>query len=517
MAIPFTSPVTGGSNFTDMDFLDAVVRAELQLMADEQPDLQKYRQWYEGEQTLAFGTEKFKLQFGTAFEGFKDNWCGVVADALVDKLEVIGLEFPSTDIDSSNPAASPTNPLTDQIWDAFQHNDFNEQQQEIHEGAVVEGRSAVIVWPDPELGARIDWQPAQTVRVRYSDDDRRKPVLAVKRWQTPSGEIRVNVYTDRALFKFTETSNAFGGTRNPALNPTQATLPTSTSSHSLRRREVSGESWPLLHNFGEVPVVEIYNPKGSSEIRDIIPQQDAMNFLLMAGLGMAEESVLPPRGFFTGASEPAGGWKMGAGQFWVIPPILDADGRAIASSQFEFGTGDLDQLRNFTDSLLMHMAFTSRTPLRYFFQSDRGGRGDAPSGESLLVTDEQLIGKVDKFTVRAGNAYYRLARLVGKAITRQPTIDLPPGIVVWKDPRAQYRSAVLADGVQMLALGMPFEFIITTLGLSPDEIEMVKTMRKAEQEEQRVMQKEDMGMQAELAAANRPPSSPSSPSSPDRE
>lgn len=495
------------NDLDDDTFLRAVARAELHLLGKELPDLDTYRSYYQGDQLLAFGSEKFREQFGTSFEGFKDNWCEVVADAPLDKMEVIGLTFPSKDTKSANPAESPTSPITDQIWDAFQANEFKELQQDVHEGMLVESRSAVIVWPDPELGgARMDFQPAQTVRVRYSDDDRRTPVLAVKRWETPSGEIRVNVYTNKAVFKYTEITQGQGDSRDPSLTPLQSQIPSTSSGSGLRKRQAidprSGEvePWPLPHNFGEVPVVEFFSRKGS-KIKNVIPQQDAMNFLLMAGFGMAEEATLPPRGFFTGVAAPQGGWKMGPGQLWAIPPQFDADGKPISSSEFQFEPGDLDQLRNFTDSLLMHMAFTSKTPLRYFFQSDRGGRGDAPSGESLLVSDQQLLDYVDTIESHAGNRWWKVARLVGKAITNSSSLDLPPGIVVWRDPRAEYRSIILEDAVKMKEVGLPYDYIISTLGLSPDEIEMVKKMR----EEEMKREKEEMREEAQFQASLNPP------------
>lgn len=485
MATPLRQDITSSADLADEQLLQSVIRSELQLLSEEYPDLEKYRDWYEGDQKIAFGTDKFHETFGDAFEGFRDNWCGVVVDAVLDKMELLGLTFEDED-------------LSKNLWTIFRANDIDEMQEEVHQGVLVEGRGAVIVWPDDELGARIDWNPAQLIRVRYSDDDPRLPVFAVKRWVTPAGLVRVNVYTSSFVYKYFDTSTS--SAQDASKHGIKALIPESSPSYGLQPRVVEGEPWPLPNRMGVVPVVEFINRKGS-EIKDVIPQQDAINYLLLSAMGAGEFGALPPRVIFTGANSPSEGWKVGPGTVWKIPPIFDADGRAIQSSIDEFRAADLDQYRNLVDAFLMHAALTSKTPVRYFFQSDRGGRGDAPSGESLLVEDQPLIDKVERKQTRYGNAWYRVANLVYKA-TSGPAANLPVGEVRWKDPRAQYRGSLLEEATKMVAVGLPFKFIVKQLGLTPEEVDQVLTLKEEEVAETQA--RED-----EVAAQRAPqPSSP---------
>lgn len=464
MALPLRRDITSSAELSDDQLLQAVIRSELQLLTDEYPTLEKYRDWYEGDQTLTFGTTKFQQTFGSTFQGFRDNWCGVVVDAVLDKLELLGLDLVGNDTNSE---------LAESLWTIFRANDIDEMQEEVHQGTLVEGRGAVIVWPDPELGARIDWNPAQLVRVRYSDDDPRKPVFAVKRWVTPSGQIRVTVYTENFVYKYFDTANL--ATIDATTHGVATRVPATAPSFGLTPRETRNEPWPLPNPMRIVPVVEFINRKGS-EIRDVIPQQDAINYLLTGAMVASEYSTIPPRILFSGASEPEGGWNINPGIVWRIPPVLDADGKPIPSSIDQFRPGNLDQYRNLVDAFLMHIALTSKTPVRYFFQSDRGGRGDAPSGESLLVEDQPLIDKVERKQTRYGNSWYRVTQLVAKAISG-PNTNIPFGEVRWKDPRAQYRSALLDEALKMLELGIPFNFTIRKLGLTPEEISEIERVK----------------------------------------
>jgi hypothetical protein len=125
---------------------------------------------------------------------------------------------------------------------------------------------------------------------------------------------------------------------------------------------------------------------------------------------------------------------------------------------------------------LQHIALTSKTPVRLFFQADRGGRGDAPSGDALRVEDQPLIDKVQSKQKRYGNSWYSVVRLVAKAIMNDPNLTLPPGEVIWQDVQADYRTALLEDAVQMRKVGIPYPFVIKRLGLTPEEVEELELL-----------------------------------------
>ena len=512
--MPNLRPITTrDTSLTDDETRELLVRQVIEEMRDAHTDMTKYRNYYEGEQKLEYGTQSFKDEFGDAFANFRDNWCEVVVDAVADKLalERIVFQSGSDDEEESSDVNAPdldgegplTNDLSDRIWEVFRKNDIIEQQSEVHSGALIESRSAVIVWPDDDLGARIDWQPGGLVYVRYADDDWRYPVLAVKRWRAANGDIYVNVYTKDFLYKFLEQTQ----TTQPASGSTKLELmtPPTGAKSGLERRETPDEPWPLPNPMGRVPVVEFRNKNGS-ELKNVVPQQDSVNYLIIMAMLAAEHAGNPQRVLFTAAKEPTGGYSNIPGQVWSIPPTTDAEGKIHEGKAFEFKTADLSGFRQMIEMMLQHMALTSKTPMRMFFHSDRGGRGDAPSGDSLLVSDDALMEKIEDRQNRWGSSWVEVATLVGIAIDAFGANSVPVGETRWKDPRARYRTALIEEAKTLADIGIPLEFVITRLGLSVDEVAALKALLEAKKEEEEERLAAQMAESTEIPNPSEPPS-----------
>ena len=523
MTFPFLS--VNADQQLDTRILLALIRQETLQLDTESNDLKKYRDYYDGEQGLVFGTAKFKAQFGDAFANFRDDWCGVIVDAILDKLRFQGvrigakgpvseIEAEPVDAESTEPTDTVENspdptldPVAEQVWEALERNDIDVVQSDIHEGALVEGRSYAIVWPDPDpkLRVRIDANRANMVRVRRADDDPRKIAYAIKRWQSPNGQHFVNIYTPDAIYKFQEAAS--GQMPDPSLTGLDALAPKSSSSADWVERRVPGETWPLPNPFGVVPVIEFANKRGS-ELKKVIPIQDAINYLVIQGLSAAGFMGWPQRGFHSGVAEPPGGWSNEPGRVWQLPPTYSADGEALLGKEFQFEAADLAQFRGMVEMLLQHLALATKTPVRMFFQSDRGGRGDAPSGESLLVEDQPLIDKVEDRMARFGNSWYQVVKLMAQMLKLNE--DLPPGEVRWKDPRAKYRSALIAEAALMVKdIGLPIQFVITQMGLSAEEVQILKVMLDQKKAEEEAQMEREFEQQVQLVQSrpvtNQPP------------
>lgn len=468
----------------------AIVRTLFEELSQEWGDLEKYRNYYDGDQELVYGTDKFK-EFFPDFEGFEDNWTAPVIDAMADKVELIGVDIEEEGEEAGE--EDGVDPIAQQIWDVLRDNNIQEQSADLTEGVFVEGRAAVIVWPDSELGARVDWNPAQLVKVRYSEEDYRKIDFAVKRWVTPSGQINVNIYDANEVRKYYQTPEPPTTEANRGSSPAKS-IPNSAPSQGLSFRFVGEEPWPLPHDFEEVPVVEFPNKRGS-ELSDVIPLQDGINYLLIASFLGSEFSALNQRVFFTHLKEPEGGWKSYPGQVWHLAPMLDSDGKPHHGESREFQAADLSQFRQLIEMVLQHLALTSKTPVRMFFKSDRGGRGDAPSGESQLIDDEPLLDKVEDRINRLDTKWFQVVRLVAKALN----IDTPiRGNMVFRDPKSKYRAALLDQAVKLAnpenGLGLPIEWVVTKLGLSPPELaKLLEAIADQKQEQEEIREAENGG------------------------
>jgi hypothetical protein len=467
---------------------DAVLRKELEDLTTRQQTFQQYRDYFDGEQPLAFSTELFQQIFGTAFEGFKDNWMRPIIDVVQDKLIMQG--FKAEDKDNQD--------AVNAVWDVFRLNDIDEESFNLHEGGLVEGQSYMIVWPDEEFGATIDHQPGGLVRVRYDNDRRRQALWAVKRWQTDEGAIFVTIYTPDAAWKFVQQDENDANVE-PSSTNAQQEIPGVGFISGLTPRDVPGEPFPLPHAFGRVPVVEFNNVSYRSEIKDAIPQQDALNKSLLDLLVAGEFAAVPQKYIETMANAPVDGWKTGAGEVWHLKPAFDADGRPVPSQFGSFDTMDPGNFIKTIEMFLQHIAFTSRTPVRYFMQSDRGGRGDAPSGESLQVEDKPLNDKVARKQRIWGNRWLEVARLVSTVIEDGDPAAFRLGETVWQDPRYDFRLAVIEEATAMINMGLPFKWVIRQMNLTQKEIDTIEELKEEEVEQQREQQREDLAMQQEFA------------------
>lgn len=533
MALPFRSvtAIATGDELRQEDARLALITTLSNELMAERGELEKYRNYYEGDQKLVFGAEKLKAEFGTAFADFRDNWCGTVVDAIADRLEFERIIFERETNQGQGEGAGLTDAAAKRIWDILRDNNIDEQQEDLHEAALVEGRAAAIVWPDKKLGARVDWQPAQNVIVRYSVDDWRLPVMALKQWTNADKEVFLTLYTPQFVYKYIQ-GRAEGSQRttpDPLTNI--SSIPPQVG---IQRRVIPSEPWPLPNPMRIVPVVEFTN-KGGSELKKVIPLQDALNYLLISSLGAAGYSALQQRVFMTAAKAPDGGWISSPGRVWHLPPVLDSDGKPMPASMGEFTAAKLGDFREQIEMILQHVALMTKTPVRMFFHSDRGGRGDAPSGESLIVDDEPLLDKVEKRQTRFGNSWMQVVQLVAKAAQVEGVPDPLRGEMGWKDPRAKYRSLLLEEAKNMWEIGIkkeadsrvgiPIEYIVTQIGLPPDDVAVILDSLKKQAAEQKAAEEEALAAEQEMAeaeleikktAAENPPAPPAGSRPPQR-
>ncbi len=458
---------------------EAVMRSELKALTDETEAMNVYRDYFDGKQELVYSTELFSQIFGDAFKGFKDNWMKVIVNACNNRMKLLGFNF-DTDSDGSE--------IADQVWDVLKLNEISTQQRDLHEGILVEGRAFIIVWPDPETGAFVDWQPGQLCRIFYDPDRRTKALWAVKRWTTETGDIYVTFYTPEFVFKYLDKSSGLGQ-KKPSSSSALTEVPGVGFFSGLEERIVEGEDWPLANPFGKVPVVEFSNTSYRSELEDAIPQQDALNKTLLDMMVTSEFQAFPQRAVETMANEPSGGWAAGAGEVWAFKPSFDADGKHIPSTFHTFEVYDPSTYMEPIAMWLQHIALTNSTPVRYFQESDRGGRGDSPSGESLLVDDKPLNDKVEEKQERFDPRWMDVARLVAAALEIEDAFNLV-GETVWQDPRHDYRLSKLNEGLAMIDIGIPVEFVVRKLGFTPDEVAEVSTMIERQKVEQEAKERE---------------------------
>ncbi len=444
----------------DDDTLQQIIRKDAGALTNRLTELDQFRDYYEGDQDLNFSTQEFIDTFGTQFADLRSNWMTVVIEAMEERLDVQRIRM-------RDDLGQVEDELSDDIWRVLLENEMEQLQNDIFNGALVEGRSYALVWPDdlnPDI-PRVDFQPAQNMIVTYHPEDIKVIDRAVKRWVTPDGGQRLTIYTRDFLYKYKLDPTG-------SVDPDDVT-PRDTGWQQLDIAESADPAWPLPNPFGEVPIVEFWNRSNRSELRDLMPLQDALNKtmrdMMIANEFQAQNIIY----IITSNEEPTDGWKASPGVVWHIQPEVDFEGKEVQTTVGTIQASNPDNFIATLETFLQHIATISRTPAHYFYLSSKqGGRGDAPSGEALRVAETGLLKKVQKSQELWGLRWMRVARLITMALGNfDPEVPLT-GDTVWTHPMAHFQSILLEEGRQMISdLGLPPQLAWRHIGLTEEEID----------------------------------------------
>lgn len=345
------------------------------LESEEDSRASKYatfRDYYEGEQATQLTSRMRKFLELDATQEFNLNMCGIVVDALAEKLKVARFECESQD------------ELLRKWWS---ENRMDGVQGVVHLAAVRDGDTYVLVeWDNEAARPRFTQENAYNgsdgLHVVYSDERRREPLVAIKRWTVTSGidvkTRRTNLYYADRIEKYTDAGT--GNHWTPLVE---------------EWNEDGTERWPLPWldpKTGEplgLPVVHFRNKDqgysyGLSELDNVVPQQNALNKTVIDVLAAADTTAFQIP-WMTGGKPENSTFAPGS---WVYTTNPEAAIGTIPGA-------DLASLISLKDSVAADIAKITRTPLSYF----------------------QLTGQV----AAAGTLKEQRSGLIAKALDRQTT------------------------------------------------------------------------------------------------
>jgi hypothetical protein len=416
-------------------------------LIDRATDYRLYRRYYDGDHQAVLSTDEFRNAFERVFAEFRDNLCPRVVDGKVDRLQLTGF---GTDKDEETARIA-----ADAIW---QRNLLERRQGEVHLEALKMGDAWLMIWPD-EVGFPV-WYPhlAETIAVRWSSVTPGQVELAAKCWNARMEGVkywRVNLYYEDRIEKY----RTVGESKT-------AELPTGRQQWDVWSDPEDGEAWPLAHELGRVPVFPFNNnaPIGSygkSELKDVIPLQNALNKANLDLLAASEFAALPQRwavGITTEidpvTKEPKKPWNPGADRILSTPNPNARFG--------EFQTAQLSQLLEQIGDRRLEMARVSSTPMHWLVL----GSGQFPAGVALRAAEAPLIALVKDRAQAFGMAWEDAMEfslgLTGVAETRLSA--------QWSDPVQVDPAEALESSVLKKELGIPDEQIWREMGYDEDQI-----------------------------------------------
>jgi hypothetical protein len=393
------------------------------LWAD-QPRLQWYDAYYEGEQPIQYMSEAMAKEVAGLINPVILNWCRLGADAYASRLHVDGFRYAG----SENTDA--------RLWDVFQANGLDKVMGSAFLEAIALSRSYVIVGAGDKPGdppvVTVE-SPFQVFAVR--DPRTRKVTEAVKLWWDLFRVPWVTFYEKNR----TTTFRSDGGQWIPA-SP-----------------GVDDEGDPIpavdVHNLGAVPVVPLVNrgrilrPNGISEFHDAIPIVDAA-IKAATDMMIAEEYHAMPRRWVFGLKKndfqdqngnPVSMWSRIAGRIWAS----EAPASEVSVGQF-----DESSLSNFHDTIKLQAKLAAQVmalPVEYLSFDTV----NPPSAESLGVLNAQLDMRVKSKQVDFGEDLEDVMRLVLRFMDGEWDPQAESIETMWADP-SMLTLAQRADAISKL-------------------------------------------------------------------
>jgi hypothetical protein len=371
-----------------VSILDALVDE----LRKRQSDIDTHDQAYRGEHKLHYASQDFKEYFADRYARFSDNWCGIVADAPHERLEVIGFRLPDEDGND------------DAFWRAWRRNDADTGSDLAFLDAIITGRAFALVWGDNDDKARITWEHPSQAIVSYDPETRGRRAGA-KIWADDDREY-ATLYLPDEVWKFQ---------RSRVQSVLELPAHLTDGGWSPRAEGV------IPNPLGIVPLVEFTNRprlrgEPMSDVKGALAMQHAINLLWAQLFAVSDEATIGQR-IILGAEQPK-------------VPILDGDGNIVGDRPV-----DLKKLRQdnilwiedpnakatewnpakwdvFTDVIEIgvgHVAAQSRTPAHYMLIG--GTIANVPEG-GLKALETGLAQRTREKTQHFGKSTRDVAELV---------------------------------------------------------------------------------------------------------
>ncbi len=453
---------------------------------DEQSFIALARDYYAGDHKVYMTDrqEAWLKMHGDDVE-FTVNHCATVIDAVVERLEVTGFEVLSdiSEQGAQDLQADETKEKTpaEILWDWWSRERMDAVQIDTHRYAIRDGEAFVLIDWDVD-----DNRPEFILHQRYVDeflggdssgiwmeypfgDDRAKPERAVKQWYSYLGEEEVKtefrtIYYEDRIEKYVRV----GGRWEPLFLDFEDEFDEEGQPIPI---------WPIPWTYPDgtplgIPVAHFKNSNIKSEIRDVIPLQDALNKTWLDILAASDSTafrIMIILGW-TPTTDGKPPQSDGGNLLHVLPGqmlVSEKHPDSVRVDTVEPST--LAPLLDTEDRIVFRIASVSDTPLSRFVVTRQ------IAAESTLKQQEApLIAKVEERQILFGNAWEDVMMM---AVALSEAFGTGYSFPEDSTYRANWRDPATRDDLQEIQvaqgkkdLGVDIETLLGEIGYDADQI-----------------------------------------------
>lgn len=469
-------------------------------LGDRNQVISVYDDYYRGDFPLPWLAPDAEEEFRRIMRLSRANYCGLVVDAMCERMVVEGFRINSgvinpqsaPPVNLSRPAAvaapavpAPVNPNSSspgslgttrssrytgtsigeadmETWRIWQANKMDFLFDQAILEAAINGMSYLMIAPnseDPSTPHIWVEHPSQCIIEYASGTQRHKVAAGLKVWEDDvSGLVCATLYLPGEIYKF----------------QAKRRVNSASSIVTWEPRRVEGEEWPAATALDYVPIFEIpNNPRmlsgGHSEIYDVLDSQDRCCKTIADRLMTQDYGAFPQK------------WA----KAW---PLVDENGKPtrkidigrdrmittdVAEADFgQFDAADLDGYMKAKREDVTDIAARTRTPAQYLL-----GEFSNVNGQTLKASESGLVAKVRQ-RIRSiddilESAVSRVRELAGIGQSEDVTME-----VVWRNPEFKTEGELVDSLQKMSTLAVPPEALWERWGASQTEIQRWQEMER---------------------------------------
>lgn len=418
----------------------ADLKVAYEVLSAKQAPIRKYFDYYDGNQPIAYATNRLVEIFKDVNARFTQNWSAVVVDAVKDRINLRSMRVPAAAMGAWK-----------ELW---LQSELGLESDDCHEAMLVAGEGFVIVDNDGQAY----YNDPRQVAVFYDAAQPRVKRWAAKWWVNEDGLFQVTLYYPERV------ENYLSGKKATEVQG------------AMDFGEMKGAAGTVENKLGVVPVFHFRQGRrrAKSDLINVLPIQDGINKLLADMMVAAEFGAFKQRWVISNV-ETDGKLKNAPSEIWDIP-AGDGLGQPTQVGQFEHTP--LDNYLKAVDQMSNSLSSITRTPKHYFFSI-----GSNLSGDALTAMEAPLVKKAQDRIDRCEPVWRGVAALMLQARTGERWAESEIVPEFDKTMVVQPRTEAEARGLNVQAT-MPLVTVLRDEGKSEEYIAQMLADKEAESNNQ---------------------------------